>query len=370
MTFRVPLQPLASRLVGVVAAVALLAVGVTNGWVLTWFSYGVVGALILWHRPGNRIGWLCLAVAGGQAVSGWGQRVVDAAPGAGLVLVEQAAFLAGACAYLSLAAIVAVFPSGRATTRLSRLVWVACCTLAFVLTIAVVVDPRPLEVTGLASPWGISSLEGFAQWVIEQGFVLVPILMFLGLGSLIPRWWASSGIERQQYRWFLLAITFAAATLVAGFGATDDPRLAVLVVGINAVPIALAVAVTRYGLYELDRLISRSASYAIVTGLLLATYALVVTSASRLLGETSTLAVALATLAAAALFQPLLGRVQRLVDRRFNRQRVDHEKAVDEFAARLRDQLDAADTSADLVGVAARTLEPSSTRLWLSGPAR
>jgi hypothetical protein len=370
MTVRVPSQRLASRLVGVVAAVALLAAGVTDGWVLAWFGYGVVGALILWHRPGNRIGFLCVAVAGGMAVSAWGQRVAGSAPGTGPVLLEQVAFVAGAFAYLSLASIVAVFPSGRAPSRLSRLVWLACCTLAIVLPIAVLVDPRPLGGTGRVSPWAIAGVADVARLVLDQGFLLVPILMLLGLISLVPRWRASSGIERQQYRWFLVGITLAAVTLAAGFGATGGLYLALLVVGINAVPVALAVAVTRYGLYELDRVISRSASYAIVTGLLVAAYAVVVTSASRLLGETSTLAVALATLAAAALFQPLLRRVQRLVDRRFNRQRVNHEKAVDDFAARLRDQLEEADTSADLVRVTTATLEPASARLWLRGPTR
>jgi hypothetical protein len=93
MTVPLTLQRFASRLIGVTAAVALLVAGITDGWALAWFGYGVVGALILWHRPGNRIGWLCVAVAGGMAVSDWGQRVVGPPPGYGPVVLEQAIFL-------------------------------------------------------------------------------------------------------------------------------------------------------------------------------------------------------------------------------------------------------------------------------------
>jgi len=361
MRIPLPLQRLASTLIGVLAAVALLAAGVTDQWGLAWFGYGVVGALILWHRPGNRIGWLCVAVAAGQALSDWGQRAVGAPPGNGPVLLEQAAFFAGVFAFLSVAAIVAVFPSGRASSGLSRLVWVACCTLVVVVPIAVVIDPRPLEGTGRVSAWGIASVGGLAGLVLEQGFLLVPLLLLLGLVSLVPRWRASSGVERQQYRWFLVAIAISTVALAASYGGGS----LFLVAAMNALPLALAVAVTRYGLFELDRVISRTASYAIVTGFLVATYALVVTSVSRLLGETSTLAVAAATLAAAALFQPLLTRVQRVVDRRFNRERVDHEKAVERFAARLRGQVGTSGVSADLLRVADGTLRPEHCGLWL-----
>jgi len=364
MTVPVPLQRLASTLLGVLAAAALLAAGVTDGWGLAFFGYGLVGALILWHRPGHRIGRLCVAVAVFIAVNDWSLRVVGPAPGRGPVVLEQVAFLAGAFAFLGLVAIVAVFPSGLAASRLSRLVWVACCTLVVVLTIAVVVDPRPLEGSGRVSPWGVTSLGGVASLVVDQGFYLVPLLMLLGLGSLVPRWRASSGAERQQYRWFLAAIAVSAVALAVS-GLTGVAGEVFLVAAMNAIPLALAVAITRYGLYEFDRVISRTASYAIVTGVLLATYAVVVTSVSRLLGESSTLAVAAATLAAAALVRPLLTRVQRVVDRRFNRGRVDHERAADDFAAGLRHQVDEAHVRADLVRVVTRTLQPAGTSLWL-----
>jgi hypothetical protein len=368
MTVPVPLQRLASTLLGVLAAVALLAAGLTDGWGLAWFGYGLVGALILWHRPGNRIGRLSVAVAVFVALNDWGRRVVGPAPGHGPVLLEQVAVLAIMFAFLSLVAIVAVFPSGRAATRLSRFVWLACRILVVVLPIAVTVDPRPLEGTGRISPWGVTSLDGFASLVIVQGFFLVPILMLLGLGSLVPRWRASSGAERQQYRWFLTAIAVSAVALAVS-GMVGVAGELFLVMAMNAIPLALAVAITRYGLYEFDRVISRTASYAIVTALLVATYAVVVTSVSRLLGESSTLAVAAATLAAAALVRPLLTRVQRVVDRRFNRERVDHQRAIDDFAARLRDRLDEVEVGDDLVLVTSQTLAPDGARLWLRGPA-
>jgi hypothetical protein len=236
-----------------------------------------------------------------------------------------------------------------------------------VLPVAVVIDPRPLQGTGRVSAWAIAPAERTVAIVLDQGFLLVPLLLLLGLVSLVPRWRASAGIERQQYRWFIGAILISMVALAATYGTGGS---VLLVAAMNAIPVALAVAVTRYGLFDLDRVVSRSASYAIVTGVLLATYALVVTSASLVLGETSTLAVALATLVAAAMFQPLLRRVQRIVDRRFNRQRVDHEQAVNAFAGRLRDQLAGSDTGAALVGVAVATLEPTTASLWLRRQAR
>jgi hypothetical protein len=131
------------------------------------------------------------------------------------------------------------------------------------------------------------------------------------------------------------------------------------------VPVAVAVAVLRYRLWDLDRLVSRTVTYALVTGLLVLPYLLILPTATRLVGGSGSLAVATATLAAAALFQPLRRRVQALVDRRFNRRRYDAARTVDVFASRLREQLDLDALSTELLAVVDQTVAPTRTSLWL-----
>ena len=135
------------------------------------------------------------------------------------------------------------------------------------------------------------------------------------------------------------------------------------------VPVSVAVAVLRYRLWDLDRLVSRTVTYAVVTGLLVLPYLLILPAATRLAGGSGSLAVAALTLAAAAAFAPLRRRVQDLVDRRFNRRRYDAARTVDAFAARLRDQLDLDALSGELLGVVERTVQPTQASLWLRPPA-
>jgi hypothetical protein len=132
-----------------------------------------------------------------------------------------------------------------------------------------------------------------------------------------------------------------------------------------SVPVAIAVAVLRYRLWDLDRLISRTVTYAVVTGLLVLPYLAIVAATPRLVAGSGSLAVAAATLAAAAAFQPLRRRVQDLVDRRFNRRRYDAARTVDAFAARLRDQIDLDALNAELLSVVDQTMQPTRASLWL-----
>jgi hypothetical protein len=149
-------------------------------------------------------------------------------------------------------------------------------------------------------------------------------------------------------------------------GALEILQTALFSFGLNAIPVAIGIAVTRYRLYEIDRVVSRTTSYVVVTGFLVAVYAATVTAVSRLLpGTSSSFAVAAATLAAAALFRPVLTRVQRTVDHRFNRGQYDAQQTVDAFAGRLRDEVDPDEVSADLLAVLSRTVEPRGVALWV-----
>ena len=148
----------------------------------------------------------------------------------------------------------------------------------------------------------------------------------------------------------------------------------VLYAGVLCVPVAVGVAVLRYRLWDLDRLISRTVAYALVTALLLIPYVLILPAAEQLAGGAGSLAVAAATLLAAAAFSPLRRRVQDLVDRRFNRRRYDAARTVEGFAVRLRDQVDLDALETELLGVIDQTMQPAAASLWLrplgGAPAR
>jgi hypothetical protein len=156
----------------------------------------------------------------------------------------------------------------------------------------------------------------------------------------------------------LLALGLAALGVLPNEDAFSWPLLL-------SVPLAIAVAVLRYRLWDLDRLISRTVAYTLVTALLVLPYLVVLPVASRLLEGSGSLAVAAVTLAVAAAFQPLRRRVQSLVDRRFNRRRYDATRTVDAFATRLRDQVDLDALHTELLGVVHQTMQPTRATLWL-----
>jgi hypothetical protein len=173
-------------------------------------------------------------------------------------------------------------------------------------------------------------------------------------------------VERQQLRWVAAGAAAAVAGLMGGAAAPQDTALAsVLYASVLCVPVAIGVAVLRYRLWDLDRLISRTVTYTLVTVLLVVPYLLVVPAAGRLAQGSGSLAVAAATLAAAALFSPLRRRVQDLVDRRFNRRRYDAARTLDGFAARLRDQVDLDALHDELLAVVDQTMQPTRASLWL-----
>jgi hypothetical protein len=184
----------------------------------------------------------------------------------------------------------------------------------------------------------------------------------------VLRFRGSHGVERQQLRWvaagaavaILVLLPLPGQVLLPGFMTT----LAVL-----CVPVSVAVAVLRYRLWDLDRLVSRTVTYLLLTGLLVLPYLVILPAATRLAQGAGNLAVATATLAAAALFQPLRRWLQDLVDRRFNRRRYDAARTVEAFAARLREQVDLDALSAELLAVVEQTVAPTKASLWLRPPA-
>ena len=193
-------------------------------------------------------------------------------------------------------------------------------------------------------------------------------LLLTSAGVVAVRYRRSRGIERLQMKWLVAAGVLAAVGFVAAalWSQVVDASVAFAFL-MPLVPIACGFAILRYHLYDVDRIISRTTSYALVTGLLLVVYVSVVWAVPQLLPKANDLAVAAATLAAAALFRPLLSRVRSVVDRRFDRSRYDADRAVEEFAVRLREEVDSGEISEDLLSVLDRTVQPAVACVSLIG---
>jgi hypothetical protein len=177
----------------------------------------------------------------------------------------------------------------------------------------------------------------------------------------------SSGERRQQLKWLMVGSAGAFAGIMLSILARSTPLADVFALtGISAMPLCIGVAILRYRLFDIDRIVSRTLAYAIVTGLLVGVYAGLVLLATQVLRVRSPVAVAAATLAAAALFNPVRHRVQRVVDRRFNRARYDADAAVAAFAARVQDAIDLDSVRDDLARVVTRSLEPAHLSVWVS----
>ena len=196
------------------------------------------------------------------------------------------------------------------------------------------------------------------------GLVLYAASLPAALLCVVLRFRAARGVERQQLRWVVAGGVIAVLALLPLPG-MDELHTVLGILGVVIVPVSVAVAVLRYRLYDLDRIISRTLAYGLLTVLLGLGYAAVVLLGGRLLPGSSSLTVAAATLAVAALFSPLRRRVQNLVDRRFNRRRYDAARTVEGSAARLRDQVDLVALHTELLAVVNQTMQPTLASLWL-----
>ncbi len=229
------------------------------------------------------------------------------------------------------------------------------------------------SVVGLVSSvLGPLAIRGLAAWLpVARGvtFVVTGLAIPIGAASLVVRFGRARGVERQQLRWLAVAaapVAVAVAALAALVLAGNEVSLGWLVgVCLAVLPVAIGAAVLRYRLYDLDRIISRTLAYGLLTVLLGGGYAGVALGLGQLLGRTSSLAVAAATLAVAVVFQPARRRIQRAVDRRFNRRRYNASQTIQAFSARLRQQVDLEVLTAELLAVVEQTMQPTQVSLWL-----
>jgi hypothetical protein len=342
--------------------------------VLGAVSTATVGAVVASRRPRHPVGWLLLALglsltAAGVTLASTNYGVAHADPAAGLVARYVPATIVMAMACNSFALLVT--PTGQLPSPGWR--WWAGIIAAtpVVLLVVVTLSPSPGDrlIEAVDSPLDLRTLNGGLLVAYQAAFAVI-IIAFVGAAwSLVGRFRRARGVERQQLRWVALATVLIAMLAVVNLAALalGAYALAPLVGGLNP-PImsaGIGAAILRYRLYDLDRIISRTLAYGLLTLLLGGGYAVVVLGLSQLLGRDSPLVVAAATLAVAALFQPARRRVQQVVDRRFNRRRHDAAQTITAFSARLRDQVDLTTLQDELLAVVDQTMQPTRASLWL-----
>src|SRR5215218_673243 len=341
-----------------------------------WLLFATIGLVLSLRLPANPIGWLYAAA--GLVWSAYIpfdpwvdqlQRTGRPLPLAAryLALIGETFWAVGITLAVTLPLL--LLPDGRLRSPRWRPVLVAAVAGTVVEVVFWCHDPEPMTQTlePVAKPFALhgwagtaARLVGWTGWGIL--FACVPAAAL----CIVLRFRSSRGVERQQLRWVafgaaasvvgpLLALGLAALGVLPSEDAFSWPLLL-------SVPLSIAVAVLRYRLWDLDRLVSRTVAYALVTALLLIPYVLILPAADRLAGGAG-------SLAAAAAFSPLRRRVQDLVDRRFNRRRYDAARTVEVFATRLRDQVDLDALHGELLAVVDQTMQPTRASLWLRAPA-
>ena len=342
------------------------------------FGYATIGLVLTLRRPANPIGWLYAAsgLVGSLAIplDPWVDQLIrDHRP---LPLAAQLAAVAGEFLWAPIVVLAItlpflLLPDGHLRSRRWRGVVATSVTgVTMVLGFGSVLPGQLSEQTPIANPFGLAGTAGtVATMLFATGLALHVASLLAALACVVLRFRASSGVERQRLRWVAAGASAAVAGLLLStlIALRIVPRVADVGVlaALLCLPVAIGVAVLRYRLWDLDRLISRTVAYALVTALLILPYLLILPAADRLASGGGSLAVAAATLIAVALFQPLRRRVQALVDRRFNRRRYDAARTVHHFATRLRDQLDLDALETELLAVADQTMQPTHASLWL-----
>ena len=331
----------------------------------------VTGFVLASRRPENRIGWLFLVAGLGLGLVGFSNPYALHA-----LVADRGSLPAGrAVAWLSnwiwviptamLAFLFLLFPTGQ----LRSLRWRPAAWFvggAFALTAVCGMSAatsewaHPFSLSGPGIPAGLTGL------LVLMSIVPLSAGLLVGVVALVVRFAKSSGEERLQLKWCAAAALVLAVVFVASIWANSAVVNVLQSLAFVGLWTAIAVAVLKYRLYDIDRVISRTLAYAIVTGLLVGVYAGMVLLATEVFRFHSTVAVAASTLAAAALFNPLRGRVQQVVDRRFNRARYDAEQTVAAFAARLKDTVDLNSVRDDLATVVDQALEPAHVSVWIS----
>jgi hypothetical protein len=348
--------------------------GLVSAWAL---AQATVGAAISWRRPGHTIGRL-LQLTGPLMLLVFYGFLLGAlrfiAYGAGDLVGGIAAWLALVgiipMIFLAFPMLGILFPDGRLPSPAFRwplgivgaMVGLGSASFAFV--------KGQLNEGLPANPFGLIELSPDLSGILSAAGTLGIVgALGLAVAGVVVRWRRGSAIARAQLKWLIAALTIGAVTFGPSFASSETDVLDLLALGSGLLlPVAIGIAVLRYRLYEIDRLISRTLSWALVSGSLVVIFATAVVALQALLAgatQGQTLAVAASTLVAAALFQPLRARVQRVVDRRFDRARYDAQRTADRFAEGVRNEVDLGALRMGLIAVAMEAVRPGGAGVWL-----
>jgi hypothetical protein len=382
-----PWLPLAAAAALGVGALALEAIDARDGaptdrlLVPIVLTYAFFGGLIASRQPRNPVGWLLsllsLSMVGSffisrYAVAGYDQALPLPAPGIAAAL-GWTWLVALACPVL----IAFVAPTGRpASPAWAKVAAATAGTFALVAFVFAFGDPG-YQVTGqgtaggqdvIPNPIYVPAIRPLYDF-LNAAFVIYMVLFGAAAASLTMRFRRSHGVEREQLKWivaaiFLMLIGIAASNLLPATLSASFFALAML-----PLPVSLAIAILRYRLYDIDHVISRTVSYAVLTAVLAAVYVAGFLGLQALLAPITIgegpVPVAASTLAVFALFQPVRRRIQTHVDRRFNRSRYDAEREVERFAARVRDEVEVERVADAVAATLQRTMQPASAAIWL-----
>ena len=371
------------------SALAHQSIASNASQVVIFLPVAAVGLVIARRLPRNPIGWLLLACAAGMLLNACAGRYVWLVYRLGhrwpLGPLALALALSWLAVYLTLPLVMLLFPDGTLPSRRWRTVLWAylAVTLCLVLSVYVVlVITLASGNVRIDADGGLAALErpsGTTAWISAVTTVVFPMLAAFWLafaGRLARSWRRSGGERRQQLKWLLSGVAAAlAGGLIGIFTDNIDPHAPAAVqaiansltdAGVVVFAVCVGVAILKYRLYDIDRIISRTLAYTIVTGLLAGVYAGLVLLTTQVFRVHTPVAVAASTLAAAALFSPLRRRVQLVVDRRFNRARYDADQTVAAFATRLKDAVNLDSVRDDLTAVVDQALEPAHVSVWIS----
>ena len=338
-------------------------------------AYSTVGALIVARHPRNVIGWIFCHIGLFNGIQTFVEEYAvyalltspGSVPAGDWVAWVQTWFWVLAAMPILLLAF--LFPDGRLLSpRWQPALWLSGFSIAL-LFFGAAFGPGPLQsFNDLMNPYALGGDSGIVPFIYDAAFLLLVVTFLTGAASMLVRFRRSRGEERQQLKWFTYAAVLI-AIVVAVF--RDEPTVGALigVVAMLALPVATAIAILRYRLYDIDLLIRKTLVYSALTGLLALTYfgSVVILQSlfTAVTGQQSAVAIVLSTLAIAALFNPVRRRVQDAIDRRFYRKKYDAAKVIAEFAGTCRDETDLDRLTARLVEVVEETMQPESVGLWL-----
>jgi hypothetical protein len=347
-------------------------------------AFCAVGAVVAARLPRNPVGWLILAFGFSSVLSllaeeyaRFGLSRGTMLPGSEIVLGALAVFADWAPpGFLALAFL--FYPDGRLPSRRWRSVaWAVVIACGVSCIVGAFTPGAVLGIRGTRNPLADAELADGLAPLLSLASVLLVGIFILCAASLVIRFRRSHGVERQQIKLFAFSASMIAAFLLMGnaleafAGGADDglgDRIAIIVfpIVLSGIPLAVGVAILRYRLYDIDRIISRTLAYGVLTAVLAGGYLLAVLALQSLLpvSEDSPLVVAISTLGVVAAFGPLRVRVQRAMDHRFNRSRYDAERVIAEFGGRLRSEVQLESINRDLVHVVRSTIHPDHVSLW------